>query len=508
MGNLATYNVIRNTVLPYALCAGVFSGGSLNNGTNAGFAYLNGNNAASNRNANIGSHLSLYNKNSEQYGKTMALAKTQNNTQCDVGSHRRKLCYVQENMKRYSNLFEQICSPDNIELAYRQARKGKRHYVEVGRIESEQEKYFSELRQMLLSGTYKNSSYEVITRNTGRKIRKIYKLPFFPDRVIHHCLIQVLSPIWMKLFIRDTYATIPGRGIHDGAKRVKNALCDIEGTQYCLKIDVKKYYPSVNNKILKGIIARKIKCKKTLALLAEIIDSTQGIPIGNYTSQWLGNLYLAYFDHFVKEQLHVKYYFRYADDMVFLSGSKEKLWDVFRKTKNYLTNELYLNIKENYQIFPVDLRGLDFLGYRFFHGYTLVRKGIVKNFKRKIKEKTTPQTQPAYWGWFKHADTHNLISRYFDMRKFSDFADEKAALEGEKIKLDDVLNRPVEVLQYRVLTGKYETEKCLQVQIRIDGQLKVIFTGSKILLEQLEKYHNQLPFESTIIRPHRYYSFS
>lgn len=489
---------------------GLYAGGNLNNGANDGLAYLNVNNPASNRNANIGSHLILC-KNIEPYAATVPLGKTQNISQRNTGSFSRKFCYVQEkhNMNRKNNLIQKIYEKENIKRAFYNARKGKLHYREVKQIQANQDHYFSELQQTLQSGTFKNSSYEVVTKKTGGKTRQIYKLPFYPDRIVHHCILQVLQPIWMSVFIRDTYATIPGRGIHDGVYRLKNATKDTVNTRYCLKIDIKKYYPSIDHEVLKQIVRKKIKCSGTLQLLDEIIDSAPGIPIGNYVSQWFGNLYLAYFDHYVKEQLKVKHYFRYADDMVFLHVDKTFLHQALIDTGVYLKNNLNLTIKENYQIFPVDKRGIDFLGYRFYHGYTLVRKSIVQNFKTKINtNKATPQSHAAYWGWFKHANTHNLISKYFDMRKFSDFSSENTTLEGEKTKIHDILNKEIVVTGFRILNGKFETEKVLQLQFELNKNKHILFTGSEVLRNQIEKYNDQIPFETTIIKPHKYYTFS
>ena len=131
-------------------------------------------------------------------------------------------------------------------------------------------------------------------------------------------------------------------------------------------MDISKYYPSIDNTILKEVIRRKIKDKNLLYLLDEIIDSTKGVPIGNYLSQYFGNLYLSELDHQLKAK-H-KFYFRYCDDLVLLTDTKIKLHEILQKIKVFC-NSLILKLKENYQIFPVDIRGLDFLGYRFFHEF-------------------------------------------------------------------------------------------------------------------------------------------
>ena len=148
-------------------------------------------------------------------------------------------------------------------------------------------------------------------------------------------------------------------GIHAAAKAVELALKDVAGTQYCLKLDVKKFYPSVDHDVLKKFLRRKFKDADLLWLLDEIIDSAPGLPIGNYLSQYFANFYLAYFDHWIKETKRVKYYFRYADDMVILASNKSDLHKLLFEMRQYLLG-LKLDIKDNYQVFPVEERGIVF----------------------------------------------------------------------------------------------------------------------------------------------------
>lgn len=307
---------------------------------------------------------------------------------------------------------------DNIRIAHQNARRGKSKYSEVKMVNAYPDKYFSQIHEMLKNKAFKNSSYKIFKRTERGKEREIFKLPYFPDRIIHHCIMQVLEPIWMKIFIQDTYASMKGRGIHGGVKRMKYYLKDIDNTQYCLKLDVKKFYPSIDHNILKKIVRMKIKCKDTLWLLDAIIDSADGVPIGNYMSQYFANLYLAYFDHWVKEELKVKYYIRYCDDIVILHGSKEFLHHLLKDIKQYMKTNLNLEIKHNWQVFPSRVRGIDFLGYRFFGSYTLIRKTIAASFKckaLKIGKKSEALKKSdvcmlmSYLGWLIHGNGHNLF---------------------------------------------------------------------------------------------------
>lgn len=311
-------------------------------------------------------------------------------------------------MKRYNNLFDKICSFDNLLLAEKLASKGKKKQVGVIEWNKNREENLILLQQELISGTYITSEYSIF-KIYEPKEREIYRLPF-KDRIVHHAIMNILEPIWVPLFTKDTYSCIKGRGIHSASKIVKEYLKDKEGTIYCLKLDIKKFYPSVEHDILKQIIRRKIKDKRLLILLDGIIESAEGLPIGNYLSQYLANLYLTYFDHWIKEYLKIKYFLRYCDDIVILSNNKQHLHNYLYEIRKYLSDNLNLSIKSNYQIFPVESRSIDFVGYRFYHTHTLLRKSIKKSFARALSKRKSHQSISAYLGWCKHANCINLVN--------------------------------------------------------------------------------------------------
>lgn len=318
-------------------------------------------------------------------------------------------------MKRVGNIYySKFCTRENIRDALHNAMKGKEKYPEVRMVRKNPELYVEKLYDILFHRKFKNSEYTIIKRTSGGKQREIYKLPFFPDRVVHHCIINVLGETWKRTMIYDTFSTIPGRGPHMGAKRLIQAVKNSDAA-FCLKIDIKKYYPSINNDILKTIIAKKLKDKYMLELIYGMIDTVKGVPIGNYDSQWYGNLYAAYFDHWCKETLGIKYYYRYCDDIVILAKSKEQLWNWFFKIKDHLTGKLNLEIRQ-YDVFSVNNRGVDYMGYRFFPGYTLVRKRILKAMKRNLHK---PESKASYYGWITHANSFRLINKYFQNECYS-----------------------------------------------------------------------------------------
>lgn len=347
-------------------------------------------------------------------------------------------------MKRIGYLYEKICDMDNLRLAHQHAKKGKGWYKEVVEVEKDLDAYLLKLQDMLINHTYKTSEYEVFYKSDSGKKRKIYKLPYFPDRIAQWAIMQVIEPYLLRNFIRDTYSAIPGRGIHICAEKIKKIMRnDKTGSQYCLKLDVRHYYQSINHDILKQKYRKLFKDKELLWILDEIIDSINtaeaddlnaiypdsehaptGIPIGNYISQYSGNFYLSDFDHWIKEEKRIKYYYRYMDDIVILDDSKEKLHILEREIEKYLYNNLRLVVKDNWQIFPTYIRGIDFIGYRFFDNHVLLRKGTYKRFclkMQKIKEKTSKGlvmnysewcSIASYKGWIKHCDGYGLLRKY------------------------------------------------------------------------------------------------
>lgn len=320
--------------------------------------------------------------------------------------------------KRWGHLLEQIATEDNILQADIDAQRGKNN---IGIVEhmKHQKKDDEKLLEDLRNLTYITSMYSTFTIYEPKE-RIIFRLPFYPDRIAHHAIMNIMEQRWVSIMINNTYACIKGRGIHKLAEDIKKALRkDPNGTVYCLKLDIHKFYPSVNHSILKTILRRKIKDGRLLTVLDEIIDSSNGVPIGNYLSQFFANLYLTYFDHYIKEVLKVKYYFRYCDDIAIFASSKEQLWDWFHKIKEYVEMSLKLSLKPNWQVYPIESRGVDFVGYRFYHDHTLLRTSIKKRINKLvdrymdglITKEDFMKSMSSYYGWLKHCNSHNYLYR-------------------------------------------------------------------------------------------------
>lgn len=164
-------------------------------------------------------------------------------------------------MKRHGNLWNKIIDKDNLLLAFKKAKRHKSWQQKVIKVEQNLEEMIEKLRESLINGTYKTSGYRQ-KKIYEPKERTIYILPFYPDRIVHHAIMNILEPIWDKLFISDSYACRKNKGQHKGSIKCMEY---VRKNRFCLKCDISKFYPSINHEILKRIIRKKIKCKRTIA---------------------------------------------------------------------------------------------------------------------------------------------------------------------------------------------------------------------------------------------------
>jgi len=324
-------------------------------------------------------------------------------------------------MRRHGNLWEKIIDIENIRLAFYKAALHKSTHKNVQKTKENLEERLENIRQSLINKTFNTSRYwEKIVYEPKQRI--IYILPFYPDRIVQHALMNLVAPIWDKLFIHDSYACRDKKGLHVGSMRTMEF---VRRNKYVLKCDISKFYPSVDQDVLLEIIKKKIKCPDTLWLIENIVRSFPGgknVPIGNYTSQWFGNLYMNEADYFVKHNLQAKYgqidYIRYCDDFCLFHDNKKVLKECRAELKDFLEQKLKLKFSKS-DIFPIK-QGVDFLGYRHFDNYLLLRKRTTKRVRKRLaalptlyeKKKITAEQYrssiASTWGWLKHANTHNL----------------------------------------------------------------------------------------------------
>jgi len=311
-------------------------------------------------------------------------------------------------MKRLNNtLFDNICDIENLRNAHINARKGKLHYSEVKMVDTNVDFYLFKIQEMLLADTYNVSEYKIKTILDKTKEREIYILPYYPDRIIQWAIMLQIRDRIEKSLILTTYASMPNRGIHKALDKINYDIRKNKPVYY-LKLDIKKFYPNINHERIKLKVETLIKCKRTLNLIHKIIDSVNnGVPIGNYLSQYLGNLYLSDLDHYCKEELKCNMYYRYMDDIVILDNDKNNLHKIFEKIKIFLDEEKLI-IKNNYRISNIEKEGIDFLGYRHFGNKIILRKSI----KKKLHTMSSNNIA-SYYGWIKFTDCYNLKQKYF-----------------------------------------------------------------------------------------------
>lgn len=329
-------------------------------------------------------------------------------------------------MKSYKHLWDKFISHENISLAIDNSSKHKRKRNEVRKIYQNKEKYINPIQKSLISG-FKNDKHipKEIYDGIQRKKRTII-VPTYREQIVHHALVNILKPIFWKGMYEHSYGSLPNRGGHKGKKTIEKWIKkDFKNTKYYLKMDIKKYFDSIPHDILKRKLSNIIRDKKFLDVLFEVIDVTDnGLPLGFYTSQWLANWYLTELDHYIKEELNVKYYIRYMDDMVIFGSNKRQLHDVQLKIEAYLNNFLGLNMKENWQVVRFDNgnckgRDLDFMGFRFYRNKTTLRKGILLKATRKarrIKKNGVTihscRQMLSYIGWLSCTDTYNYYLKH------------------------------------------------------------------------------------------------
>lgn len=330
--------------------------------------------------------------------------------------------------KTFNNLYPAIYDFENLFNAYLKARRNKRYRREVLIFTANLEENLIGLQNELVHKTYRTGRYREFYIYDP-KTRLVMALPF-RDRVVHHALCNVIEPIFDARFIYDSYACRAGKGTHKGADRVTEFLRRAQRQWpqvYCLKGDVKQYFPSINHEALKRLLWQRITCPDTRWLLSEIIDSTvdegdtnpTGIPIGNLTSQLCANIYLDALDQFVKHDLGVRYYVRYMDDFVILHYDKGYLHSLLREIEGFLADRLALSLNQKTSVFPVQ-QGIDFLGYRIWATHRLLRKSSIKRIKRGLRKLQRDYTEGkvseaklravvASWvGHSKHANTYRI----------------------------------------------------------------------------------------------------
>jgi RNA-directed DNA polymerase len=364
-------------------------------------------------------------------------------------------------MKRYGRLWEEMISFENLLRAAHAAARGKRFKPGVARFFFHLEPQLLRLHEELAAETYRPGPYRTFTIYEG-KTRQISAAPF-RDRVVHHGLTRILEPIFERSFIHDSYACRKGKGTHSAVKRCQEFA---RRFRYVLKADIRKYFPSIDHDILKGLIARKIKDPHVLWLVGKIIDSSnaqgsvlmwfpgddlftpterrRGLPLGNQTSQFFANVYLNPLDHFVTDHLGLSYV-RYVDDFLVFADDKRRLHEVKGEIEHFLETPRLQIHRDKSVVFPCE-QGIRFLGYRVFPTHRLIAKENVRRFRRRMRWMQRAfaggrigfdAIRPRIMSWIghaRHANTYRLRTDLFRSMTFHRAATKPSSASGRGVQ--------------------------------------------------------------------------
>jgi len=344
-------------------------------------------------------------------------------------------------MKTYKNIYQKVCSFDNLILAFRKARKGKSKKDYVIKFESNLDENLRLLQSDLINKIYSPCNLKKFVIRDP-KTRTIHA-SIFRDRIVHHAIINILNLIYEKIFIYDSFASRKFKGTHKAVKRfesfikkvssngklIKNNFNNNSIKGYVLKADFRHYFDTINQEILIEILRKKIKDEDLIWLIKSVLknfetDKKVGMPLGNYTSQFFANVYLNELDYYIKHILKAKYYIRYVDDFVILQKNKKRL-EYFLKHINYFLPCLKIKLHKDKTEIHALRNGITFLGYRIFYHYKLLRERNIRYFRKKLeknialyknKEISLEQLESRINGWLGYAkfgNTFNLIKKIF-----------------------------------------------------------------------------------------------
>jgi retron-type reverse transcriptase len=313
--------------------------------------------------------------------------------------------------------YHHIISLENLLAAWKEFLNGKRGRKDVQEFELRLMQNIISLHNDLVSKTYKHSSYHAFNISDP-KPRSIHKASV-RDRLLHHAIYRELYPFFDRIFIADSFSCRFGKGMHKAIDRfrtfARKASLNHTKTVWVLKCDIRKFFASVDQKMLMEIMASYIPDKDIIALIYEIVGSFHsatedvGLPLGNLTSQLLVNIYMNEFDQFVKHKLKVKYYIRYADDFVIFSRDKEYLEALIPQMQEFLTKKLRLQIHPNKISIKTIASGTDYLGWVHFPNHrvlrTVTKRRMMQGIRRKQGKKETVQ---SYLGLLSHGNSKGL----------------------------------------------------------------------------------------------------
>ena len=318
---------------------------------------------------------------------------------------------------RFAHTYEDIISMENLLSAWREFLRGKRHKRDVQEFQYRLMDNIFALHRDLRGGTYRHGGYKAF-KISDPKPRDIHKATV-RDRLLHHAIYRKLYPFFDRPFIADSYSCRIGKGTHRAINRFRSfayqASRNHTRTAWVLKCDIRKFFASVDQKILMNIVEQYISDADIIWLIRQVVKSFnsgvggKGLPLGNLTSQLLVNVYMNEFDQYAKHKLKVKYYVRYADDFVVLSENKVWLESIVPYMELFLLRELGLCLHPDKVFIKPLASGVDFLGWVHFPDHRVLRTAAKRKMFREIKHKKGKiETVQSYLGLLSHGNTRKL----------------------------------------------------------------------------------------------------
>lgn len=318
----------------------------------------------------------------------------------------KKLCSV---------TFEEIVSMENLCEAWQEFIRGKRKKKDVQEFMLRLGDEIVDLHTDLMNGKYTHDEYQYF-RISDPKPRDIHKATV-RDRLLHHAIHRKLYPYFASYFISSSFSCQIGKGLHRALKHFEMSARKVSrnNTRTCwiLKCDIRKFFASIDHTILIDLFRSQIVDRRVICLLERIIHSFEvcsgkGIPLGNLTSQLFANVYMNEFDQFVKRELRMKYYVRYADDFVFMSNDRLELLHLLPKVAAFLSGLLALNLHPGKVFIKTLASGVDFLGWVHFSHYCVPRTKTRQRMKERVSHGSNRQSVTSYLGLLSHGDAYEL----------------------------------------------------------------------------------------------------
>jgi len=418
---------------------------------------------------------------------------------------------------------EQAYDMQNLIVADHEARKGKRGHKGVRVFDKDKEGNLNLLQQMIKEQTYHTSpGHECVRHCPCGKDRLLHKLPYFPDHIENHALMQVIMPTMMRAYYYDSSASIKGKGMHFAAHRTEQFIDahKYAGRLYYAKLDFVKFYHNINQQKIYDVLCKKFSDPGIRYLIYEIVTACeQGLGIGLFPIQPMANYYTCPLCRLVMALFDV-WLEIYCDDMVIIGLDSKEVWKAVNFVKEYANDVMEQPLHDNIGVQIIDEHhGLDFVGYQFFFNHTLLRKKMKCKFKQRMSQLKDEilryQVATSYKGWMMHCDGFNLWCAVMNMKSFKELnvpkpkevdADGKRMLKGVRVSASILTGREIVFVDAEIdVRSKYtkngEVKKSTLIQVEDNGRMFKFFTDNKKLISTIEyiKEHDGFPFRGTLV---------